>query len=206
VLSAELGFNGRLQFWGLEAAGAGGGFVPDAAVFAYEIEPVGPGGVIALDSVIESVDDGGELDAEITDAGGGVFVLLLFGLGVFKEDVVAEIGGGLAAVGSVGFADVDEEEGDFLLVGGGHFVEVPDLGTEGGSSVGAEDESDGLLALEVRETDLFFGLGLAEVEIRGGVAGLQAADSLGGVARGLVLLGEQGGGREREKSGPARHS
>jgi hypothetical protein len=43
----------------------------------------------------------------------------------------------------MGLADIDEEEIDLAFVLGGEGVEAPNLGAEGGSSIGAEDEGDG---------------------------------------------------------------
>lgn len=142
-MEGEPFFDGSGEVRGFEADGAGSGFVNDLTLLADEIEAAGPRGVGGFGCILHVVDDGGERDAEGPDAGGGVVVFHGLGFGGFEEHLFFNIAGDLPLVGGMGFANVDEEEVDFTSVFFGQGVEVPNLGTEGGSSVGAEDEGDG---------------------------------------------------------------
>jgi len=196
-LGGELHFYSGGEVGGFEAAGAGGGFVDDFTLFIDEIEAVGPGGVGGFGRVLHVVDDGGELDAEGADAGGGVVVLHGLRFGGFEEHLFFDVAGDLPLVGGMGLADIDEQEVDSAGVLFGQGVEVPNLGTEGGSSVGAEDEGDGPGSGYLRELDGFGGLGFGEGEIGGGVTDLEAAGAATEFLRPLstLRLGEEG---ERE--------
>ena len=199
-MGGELLFYCNAKVGGFEAAGAGGGFVDDFTLFVDEIEAVGPSGVGGFGRILHVVDDGRELDAEGADAGGGVVVLHGLRFGGFKEHFFFDVAGDLPLVGGVGLADIDEQEVDSAGVLFGHGVEVPNLGTEGGSSVGAKDEGDGPGSGELRELDGFGGLGFGEGEIRGEVTDVEVAfratEFFGPLAS--LRLGEEG---ERESEG-----
>lgn len=142
-MGGEPFFDGSGEVGRFEATGAGSGFVNDLTLLAHEIEAVRPRGVGGFGRILHVVDDGGERDAERTDAGGGVVVFHGLGFGGFEEHLFFNIAGDLPLIGGMGFTDIDEEEVDSAGVFFGQGVKVPNLGTEGGSSVGAKDEGDG---------------------------------------------------------------
>ena len=198
-LGGELLFDSSSQARGFEASGAGSGLVRDFTLLVDEVEAVGPGGVGGFGGVLHVVDDGGELDAEGTNTGGGVIVLHGLGFGGFEEHLFFDVAGDLPLVGGMGLADIDEQEVDSTGVFFRQGVEVPYLGTEGGSSVGAEDKGDGPFSRQLRELDGFGGFGFGEGEVRGGGADLEAAFAasvfLGPFA--ALGLGEEGEGERK---------
>ena len=74
----------------------------------------------------------------------------------------------------MGFLDVDDVERDAIVVGAVEAVERGNLPAEGGSSVAAEDEHDGLAAMggEFHAGGI---VGSGQVEVGSGVAGLERA-------------------------------
>ena len=73
---------------------------------------------------------------------------------------------GARAVGGVGFADVDEEKLDSVLVFLVHVVQDASLASEGRSRVGPKNQGHRLLALVVAERDRLFAVGALESKVR----------------------------------------
>ena len=138
---------------GLEAEWAGSGFEGDAALAVDYVESVGPAGVVALGGVLEIVEHGGKLDAELDDAHFSHLGALVHIFGRGEDYVVVDVVRILPDVSGVRFADVDRVKGDLVLVLLIQIVEGGNLPPEWRSSVAAEDENDGLLIAEGRECD-----------------------------------------------------
>ena len=147
---------GVCELGGVEAEGAWGAFVEDAAAGGDEVKAVGPAGVGGFGAVFEGVEEGWEFYAEFADAGAGYGGSLGLVAGAAEEDVVAEVGLHLPDVGGVGFEDIDGVEVDFPFVLFREFVEGGNLPPKGRSSVAAEDEDYGFLGPEGGELERGF--------------------------------------------------
>jgi hypothetical protein len=110
-----------------------------------EIEAVGPSGVGLLGRVIEVVEDGGELDTELADAGVGDFAALVEVAGTRENDVIFYVALHLPDVAGMCFENVDGEEADAIVVVVVELVEGRNLPPVGRSRVTAEDEDDRFL-------------------------------------------------------------
>lgn len=160
---------------GREAKGTGSAFEGDAAASADQVEAVGPGGVGALDAVLDGVEQRRNADAEIADAGGGGGLAPGVGDGRGEEDAVFHVRGELPEVGGMGLLDVDDVKGDAILMGVVKPVERGNLPAKRRSSVAAEDEDDGAFAPLIGES--YFGAMVegGEGEVPGGVVEVEAA-------------------------------
>src|SRR5512142_2122216 len=74
------------EFVGVEAEGTGLALVDDAAVGVDEVNAVGPAGVGLLGGVGKIVEQCGELDAELADAGGSEFSALILRFWAREDD------------------------------------------------------------------------------------------------------------------------
>ena len=138
---------------GLESVGARLALVSDATVGANHVEPVGPACVRGLGRVLQVVNDGGNLEAQLGHAGvghGATFVqALLAGDGDFFFDVVLI----LPRVDGMGFLDIDDVEGRLILVLLVELVERGNLPAERWSGVASEDEHYRLVTAKGGELD-----------------------------------------------------
>ena len=158
---------------GAEAVRAGGTLEGDAAVLVDDVKAVGPGGVGAVGGVVEGVDQGGERDFEVADAGGGDRESLCVGFGVGVDDAVALIDRKLPDVARVGFLDIDDIERYAVLVFLVDLVENGNLPPERRSSIGAKDEHNRAVSQVGGELDAPGAILAGEIEIGGGVAGAE---------------------------------
>jgi len=150
TLVNKLGERGA-EVVGFKAEGAGWAFEDDAIVGVDEVEAVGPSGVGALGRVAELVKHGGELDAQLANAGSGNLGAFVFVFRAGEDDFVFDIALHLPDVAGVRFEDVDRQESDLPVIVVVEFVEGGNLPPEGRSGVAAEDEHYRLLCCESRE-------------------------------------------------------
>ena len=136
------------EFVRMEAEGAGLALVDDAALGVDEVNAVGPAGVGLLGGVGEIVEQRGELDAELADAGGSEFSTFVLRFWAREDDVVLDVALHLPDVAGMRFEDVNRVERDAVVIPIVELVEGRNLPPEGRSSVAAKDEHDGRLSAE----------------------------------------------------------
>jgi len=211
----------------VEAEGAWGAFVDDLALAVDQVEAVGPAGVLALDGVIDAIDQRGKANAEGPHTAIGDVKALGVGLRIAEDDVVADVAAHLPDVARVGFFDVDGEKGDAVAIFVVELVERGNLPAKGRSGIAAEYQDDGAIAAEGRELNDGLTVEGWEAEIgrevagvdgavtgagpesfegerdhqRHGGAGDDAAESVGSLAHGPVSAGAENdlGSKRREK-------
>jgi hypothetical protein len=182
---------------GMEAERTGLAFVGDAAILIDQVDAVGPSGVGLLGGVTEFVEDGGEFDSELANAGAGDQAALVFVARAREDNVVLDVRLHLPDVAGMGLKNVDGEEGHLLAVLIVELVEGRNLPPEGRSSVAAEDEDDGLV--ECRELNAVGLIQFEEVEVGGGIAGLEVASA------GLHPERLEWGEEKDDRTGHVRH-
>jgi hypothetical protein len=149
ILSRSVGLNctvdGGFQLVRFEAEGAGLAFVGDVTVGVDYVHAVGPSGVGGFGGVAEFVEHGGNVDAELADAGSGDIGAFVLGARAGEDDLIFNVALHLPDVAGVRFGDVDDDEFDLILVLRVELVERGNLPAKGRSGVAAEDEDDGAL-------------------------------------------------------------
>ena len=187
---------GLFQSLGGKAVGSGGGLEPDATAGADQIHTIRPGSIGTLCPVVDVIEDGGETNAEIAHAGQGRGGAFLTGSGRSEQNGILDIGLHLPEIDRVGLLNVDDVEGDAILVGGLEAVELGNLPAKRRSSVAAEDEGNGPFAPLLGEANPGAVIRGWQVEIRSGIAGGELSGT-GGSPQGF----------ERDQHhGRARHS
>jgi hypothetical protein len=161
----------------VKAERAGSAFVDDLAGAVDQVEAVGPGGVLALDGVIDAIDERGEANAEGPHTAIGDVKALGVRLRIAEDDVVADVAAHLPDVARVGFFDIHGEEGDTVAIFVVKPIERGNLPAEGRSRVTAEDEDDGAIATEGRELNCGLMVERREPEIGRGLAGVDRASA-----------------------------
>jgi hypothetical protein len=158
---------GGFCFFRFETLGALGSCVSDFAIFTDDVEPVGPALIGSLGGVLHVIHEDGDFEAEVFSAVLGSFFSFREGFVSGDEDAFSFVDWNLPAIGGVGFANVDDEEFGFGLIGAEPTVQFIGVLPERGSGVRAEDENDGLFGLEIAEFDKFVFAHSFEVEIGG---------------------------------------
>jgi hypothetical protein len=120
-------------------------FVDDAALLIDEIEAVGPAGVGLLSRIVEIVENGGELDAKLPNAGVGDFATFIEVARTGENDAIFDVALRLPNVAGMGLEDVDGEKADAIVVVVVELIEGRNLPPVGRSRVTAEDEDDRFL-------------------------------------------------------------
>lgn len=141
-------FYRSLEIRRLEAEGTCGTLVSNFALLIDQVEPVRPAGVCLLGRVVDSVYERRKLDAEVDRAGRGQLGAILICLGVLVNHLLLLVDRQLPAVARVRLLNVDQVEGQFILVLPVELVEGGNLPPEGRSGVAAEDQDYWLVSAE----------------------------------------------------------
>jgi hypothetical protein len=136
------------QFVGFEAEGAGFALVDYLALVIDEVQAIGPAGVGGLGGITELIENGGQLDSELADAGPGYERAFFFALGAGEDNLVLDIALHLPDVAGMRLGDVNDQECDLIVVFIVELVEGRNLPPEGRSSVASENEYDGLVGIQ----------------------------------------------------------
>ena len=159
--------DGLGQVGDVETEGAGLALEADLALAIDQVQAIWPAGVGALGGVPGIVQDRGDLDLQVADAGGGHVRALILVFGVGEEHFLAQVNGQLPAIRRVSFLDVDDKEIDLIAVLAVELIEGGNLPPEGRSSVAPEDEHHGLAGETLGKPDAIMAIVGFEVEIRG---------------------------------------
>ena len=120
----------------------------DSALTVDDLEPVRPTGVGRFDRILKIIEQGGEIDLEISHAGMGYRTPFLQALGIGNQDLVLHIAVRLPAIGGVSFLDVDHVKGDLFLVLLVELVEFGNLPTKRRSGIAPEKQHHWRLSTE----------------------------------------------------------
>jgi hypothetical protein len=145
---------GGLQFRWFEPKRTGLALEHHPAITINQIETVWPTGVRNLSSIVEAVDNGGKLDAELANARAGNLRAFFFILRTGKDDRVTNIAAHLPNVAGMSFLDihgVKRHPASVLLI---QLVQGGNLPPKWRSSVAAEDQHYRLLLAEGRKLHL----------------------------------------------------
>src|SRR5580692_6667587 len=125
----------RLQFWWIEAEGAGAALEDHTSAGVDQINAVGPAGVGAFGGVAEFIKYSGKLDAQFAHAGFCHRGALGFILRAGQHDLIADVGFHLPDVAGMRLKDVDHEKCDAALVLVVETIKGGNLPPEGRSSI-----------------------------------------------------------------------
>jgi hypothetical protein len=144
-----------LQIFRLESKRARFALVDHLPGCIDQVKAIRPSGVRLFGCVIETVEQGGELDSQITDTASGDCgsFFLVFRAG--EDDFVFDVALHLPNVAGMRLEDVDGVEGDPIFILIVELVEGRNLPPEGRSGVAAKDEDDRLFA--AKRTELHVG-------------------------------------------------
>ena len=132
---------------GREPEWTGVGLERDATVAIEQVHAIGPAGVVPLGSIRDAIHQCGEPQAQLSHTGGCGRGALVIGARGGKQHVVLDIGADLPQIGGVSLLNVDDVERDAILVSIIKAIELGNLPAKGRSSIAAEDQGDGALAI-----------------------------------------------------------
>ncbi len=117
-----------------------------ATTSSDQIKTVGPTRISRFDTVVETVDECGEFDTQLADAGPGDIGALDLVLWAAEEYVIAHIGLHLPHVGGVRLEDVHRVKSNLALILLGELVQGGNLPPKRRSGVTAEDQDHRLVS------------------------------------------------------------
>jgi len=120
--------------------------VEDLSPGVDEIKPVGPARVCGFDAVIKSIQQSGELDAELANAETRNFSALIFVFWAGEDDRFLHIALHLPDVAWVRLKNIERVEADLVAILFVEFIEGRNLPPERRSSIAAKYKHYGLVA------------------------------------------------------------
>lgn len=167
----------RRQQLRIEAEWSWFGFEADDALFIDQIQAIRPTGILLLDLVLNSIDQRGEWDVEVTHT--GACHIKAFGKGgrVLIDDAVADVAGHLPDIGGMRFGDVNHEERHAIFVLLVDFRERGNLPAKGRSGIASEDKRHGLPSSEGRKRNSIFLVQYWEGKVGSGIASVNSTGS-----------------------------
>ncbi len=145
LIRGNRGFDCLCQVLRVKSKWARFAFVKYASTLTDQIEPVGPTRESRFDTIVETVNECGEFDAQLADARPSNIGALDLVLWTAEEYVIAHIGLHLPHVGGMRLEDVHGVKSDFTLILLGELVQGGNLPPKRRSGVTAEDQDDRLV-------------------------------------------------------------
>jgi hypothetical protein len=158
--------------FGIEAEWSRFGFEADDAFLIDRIKAIRPTGVLLLDLVLNSIDQRGEWDVQLTHARARHVEAFVKGGRVLIEDAVADVARHLPDIAGMRFGDVNHKERYSVFVLVVDFRERGNLPAKGRSGIASEDKHHRLPASEGRKRHGVLTVEYRKREIGRGITGV----------------------------------
>jgi len=141
----------QFQILRVKAEWSGLALVEDAPALPDQVKSIGPAGISRLDPIVESVNQRGKSDAQLTHACAGNRGSLRLVLRAFEENAIFYVGLHLPHIGGMRLKDVNGVEADLVAILLGELVQGGNLPPKWRSGVASEDQHNWLACPERRQ-------------------------------------------------------